>query len=576
MLGLGQVAPSAAVAASEFSWWTILIGLLGGLALFLYGIEKMSDGLRAVAGERMKDLLGRLTANRFIGIVTGAAVTAIVQSSSLTTVLIVGFVSAGLMTLQQSVGVIMGANIGSTLTVQIVAFKVTQSAWLLIALGFAGIALYRRDFTRQWGSVLIGLGLLFLALDQMSNATSPLRSYGPFLSLMLRLEHPFLGIMAGAIVTAIVQSSAATTGIVLALASQNVMTLPAALAVALGANLGSCATAWLASLGKPPEAKQAALVHLMFNVIGVLSWSFLIPQLAAVVVQLSDDLPRQIAHAHTLFNVANTAVLIWFSGPLARLACYLIPSQPLPPSPIAAGKARYLDSAMLSTPALALDRIRLEVTHLGENVLRMMERCKLAVLEGTREELLEIARSDQEVNQLYVAIVDYVRQLARHELSHSETEALEDCLAVANDLENAGDVIANNLVLPGLKRLELQLTISAPTKQMLRRLFQFVSESFHNAIQTFKEDDEELAAKVVAGKDEFNRLSRSVLFQLRRRLMADEPSRTATFQMEVDLVAQCQRLHYHARRIARLFLPKRKQKPIEPTASAEIGTNQAG
>jgi len=541
--------------------WHIAIGLIGGLALFLYGIEKMSDGLRAVAGDGLKTLLARLTANRFLGVLTGAIVTAVIQSSSLTTVLVVGFISAGLMTLNQSVGVILGANIGTTLTVQIAAFKVTESAWLLVALGFVAFALGRRDAARQVGSVLMGLGLLFLALEQMSNATSPLRDSPPFLSLMTQLENPFLGILTGAAFTAMVQSSSATTGVILALASQSLMTLPAALAVALGANLGSCATALLAAMDKPTEARQAAVVHLIFNAVGVLLWVFLLPQLATAVEWLSVDLPRQVANAHAIFNVVNTMVLIWFTGPMARTAQWLVPARPSSVTSPALGAPRYLDDALLETPSLALDRVRRELGHMGEIVTSMLEKAGQAVIAGSRRELESTAALDHDVNRIYVAVVDYTRRLARGEMSLNETRSLEDCLAAANYLEIAGDVVSSNYITQGLRRLEHQLTISPQTRHLLTGLQKFVADSLRNAVTAFQESDPTLAEKVVGGKEEFNTLARNALEQLRRRLLADESARIRTFQMEADLVAQLQRLHHLARRLAELAVPASSNEP---------------
>lgn len=533
----------------------IAIRLIGGLALFLYGIEKMSDGLRAVAGDRLKTLLARLTANRFLGVLTGAVMTAVVQSSSLTTVLVVGFVSAGLMTLQQSVGVILGANIGATLTVQVAAFRVTDSAWVLIAAGFAAFALGRRDAARQLGSVLLGLGLLFLALSQMAAATSPLRDYPPFLVLMANLQQPVLGILAGMLVTSIIQSSSATSGVVLALASQGLMTLPAALAVTLGANLGSCVTAQLAAIGKPAEARQAATVHLLFNCIGVLVWSFFIPQLAAIVTSFSSDLPRQIANAHTIFNVANTLVLIWFSGSLARAAQWLVPAPAARAPTPAFGAPRYLDDALLETPALALHRVRLELGHMGGLVMDMFDQAGPAVMSGTRIALNNTAALDRAVNQVYVATVDYTRRLARREMSLPESRALEDCIAAANHLETAGDIIALNYVTQGRRRLELGLKISPPTQELLMELHAFVADALRTAIAAFQEGDVARAERVVQGKDDFARRAQTALEQLRHRLMDEGPDRTRTFQMEVDLVAQLQRLHHLARRLAKLVLP---------------------
>jgi phosphate:Na+ symporter len=308
----------------------LLMGLFGGLALFLFGIDQMSTGLKAVAGERMATMLGTMTKNRFIGAITGAFVTAILNSSSVTTVLVVGFITAGIMNLSQSIGVIMGANIGSTMTAQIVAFNVTQYAMLPIAIGFGMIFFGKTEQMKHGGAMLFGLGLLFGGMGVMSDAMYPLRTYPPFLELMTKLENPILGILVGAVFTGLVQSSAATTGIAIVMASEGLMSLPAGIGLALGANIGTCVTAVLASIGKPVPARQAAAAHIVFNVLGVLIWLPFIGQLAQLATMVSpahtelagaarmaEEVPRQIANAHTIFYVANTLLFISFTGVLA-------------------------------------------------------------------------------------------------------------------------------------------------------------------------------------------------------------------------------------------------------------------
>ncbi|MDA7888411.1 Na/Pi cotransporter family protein, partial [Akkermansiaceae bacterium] len=306
-----------------FDLGLMIMSLLGGLALFLYGMEQMSGALKAIAGDGLRKLLSGLTKNRFMGVITGAFTTAVVQSSSVTTVLVVGFISAGLMTLTQSVGVIMGANIGTTITAQIVAFKVTKYALAIVAIGFSMIFISKQDKIRQVGTALMGLGLVFFGMGLMSNATNPLRDYQPFIDTMARMDNPFFGILVAAAFTALVQSSSATTGIVIVLALDGFISLEAGITLAFGANLGTCVTAILAAIGKSVEAKRAAAVHVIFNIIGVILWIGFIGQLADWVeaispkypnleggARLAKEVPRQIANAHTLFNVVNTIVLI--------------------------------------------------------------------------------------------------------------------------------------------------------------------------------------------------------------------------------------------------------------------------
>jgi len=323
--GLLIIEPAlAASAGKEIDWFTMTTTLLGGLAIFLYGMELMTDSLKVLAGDRMKMILERLTGNRIAGVITGAGVTAVVQSSSVTTVIVVGFVTAGLMNLSQAIGVIFGANIGTTITAQIVAFKITKYALIMVAAGFAMMMISKRENIKHWGMMLMGLGLVFFGMAVMSDAMKPLRSYQPFLDMMATMENPLVGILIAAAFTGLIQSSSATTGIVIVMATEGLVTLPAGIALAFGANIGTCVTALLAAIGKPRRAVQAAVAHLLFNVGGVAIWFFFIPLLADFVIWLSPaadaaltgqerlaaEAPRQIANAHTVFNVANTILFL--------------------------------------------------------------------------------------------------------------------------------------------------------------------------------------------------------------------------------------------------------------------------
>ena len=371
-----------------------MLGLLvGGLALFLFGLELMTGGLKAIAGSRLQDLLGKLTANRFRGVLAGAFVTALLNSSTITTVLMVGFVSAGLMTLSQSVPMIMGANIGSTVTAQIIAFDVSALTPFMLAFGFLFHAFSRHQLLQQLGSVVLGLGMLFLGIQFMGEATHPLRTFQPFIDAMQDMENPLLGIVVGAVFTAVVQSSAATLAVVIALAGQGLMPLEAGIALILGANIGTCGTALLASIGKTTEAVQVGIVHLLFNVLGVLFWIFLIPQMAGLVrhispsypdlqgvARLAAETPRQVANTHTLFSVASTLILIWFTGPISRLAQLIVPARQKETK--RAGDPLYLDESSLSVPSLGLQRIRLELARLGEHVLEIVRRGSNVAVNG--------------------------------------------------------------------------------------------------------------------------------------------------------------------------------------------------
>lgn len=551
--------------------FTIVMSLLGGLAIFLYGMEKMSEALKSIAGERMRDILGRLTRNRLMGALTGAFVTAVIQSSSVTTVLVVGFITAGLMSLAQSVGVIMGANIGTTITAQIIAFKVTKYALLLVAIGFGMLFFGKRERMRQRGAGLMGLGLVFFGMSVMGQAMEPLRSYQPFLDLMIRMESPAVGIVAAALFTALIQSSSATTAIVIVLASQGFITLPAGIALIFGANVGTCVTALLAAIGKPREALRASLVHVMFNVAGVAIWLPFIGMLAdlvtwlspaadalAGVARLAAETPRQIANAHTVFNVVNTFVFLGFSSQFARLAEKLVPDRPMDEE--AEVRAKYLDMELIRTPSLALDRVRLEILHLGDRVKEMLVAILPAVLSGSREELEAVAAKDDAVDKLHGKIVSYLGTVSRAQLNESDTAELIQLMAATNDLENIGDVIETNLVALGGRRLDLGLRISDETREVITEYHASVLRAFDASLVAVTQANEEAARVVRKMKKQINELADSAALHGAGRLIADAPSREETYSMEMNIVENLKRIYYFAKRMCRAVQTRAKER----------------
>jgi phosphate:Na+ symporter len=541
------------LAASDIDAGRLLMGVLGGLALFLFGLNQMAAALKTVAGGSMRILLARLTTNRVKAAFTGAFVTAALQSSSVTTVLVVGFISAGLMTLAQSVGVIMGANIGSTLTAQLIAFKVTDLALLMIAVGFAVQSLLKRERPRLYGSALFGLGLLFLGMKLMGEATGDLQDHPGFKDLMARMDNPLLGILVATVFTAVVQSSAATTGIAIVLAGSGLVTIEAGIALALGANIGTCATALLASIGKPREAVQAAVAHVLFNVAGVAVWIGLVPVLARFVQDLSPgDVPRQIANAHTAFNVANTLLFLPFTVPFARVVRFLVPSKPAPEPE--GPKPRYLDPSFLTSPELALRAARLEIVRVGEQAAEMVRQALPATLSGSGADLDELDRREQDEEALYAATLDYLGRLSRKGLTRAQTTTLNLYIAVLNHFQNVGANVETNFVAVGRERLERDLTVSEETAGMLEPLFETVRAALGNALHAFAYDDREEASKVVGMKDLVNEQSARAKAHLLRRLTADAPNRQWTFRVESDIVENLKRLYYFTKRIAKAVL----------------------
>ncbi len=538
------------------------VHLVGGLALFLFGIDQMTEGLKSVAGERMRVVLARLTSNRFMGAMTGAFVTSIIQSSSVTTVLVVGFTTAGLMSFAQSIGVIMGANIGTTITAQIVAFKVTKVALLMIAVGFGFLFFGKKGRLRHHGEIVMGLGLVFFGMSIMSDGMAPLRSYQPFLDFMIAMGNPFIGILVAAAFTALIQSSSATTAIVIVMAGQGFITLPAGIALAFGANIGTCVTAMLAAIGKPREALRAAITHVLFNVAGVLIWLAFIDQLAGIVTTLSPthpefsgaqrlaaEAPRQIANAHTIFNVANTFIFIWFTTLIARLVEWMIPDRPMDEDSVIA--ARYLDSDLLSTPSLALDLVRREIRHMGEQVTEMLARIMPAILHGSVSTLGEIEKIDERVDILHAEIVVYLGKISRLELTEKQTAELVGLMDAVNDLENIGDVIEMNLVELGRRRIGKGFAVSQPTQVLLSDFHQVVMDSVDAAIRAVSEDSYEAAQSVTQMKKEIMRITDSAATHEAQRLVANEPHRIEAYTVEMDIAEKLQRIYYFAKRMAR-------------------------
>jgi phosphate:Na+ symporter len=553
---------AATEAESGMNWGLMGMSLIGGLALFLFGMEQMADSLKAVAGERMRNILAKLTANRFMGAITGAFVTAVIQSSSVTTVLVVGFITAGLMSMAQSVGIIMGANIGTTITAQIVAFKVTKAALLMIGVGFGMSFISKRERVQQYGAMIMGLGLVFFGMSIMSDGMKPLRSYQPFLDLMIQMENPLIGILVAAAFTGLIQSSSATTGIVIVMASQGFITLPAGIALAFGANIGTCVTALLAAIGKPREAVRAAMVHVGFNIAGVMIWFMFIDYLAEFVTWISPahpelqgadrlgaETPRQIANAHTIFNIANTLIFIGFTTQIARLVEKLIPDTPLEAEGLMV-RAKYLSDELLATPTLALDRVRLEVLHMGEKVQKMLDDIMPAILSGNREKLIQIRDMDEEVDLLYDQIIEYMGKISKKSLSDFEMDDFLQVMSAVGNLENIGDTIETNLVNLGLDRIDAGISISKPTRTVLNDFHEAVTKAFHAAVQAVSQNNREAAQSVIAMQEKITGLATSAAAHQAVRLVADEPNRIPAYTIEIDIIEKQKRIYSFAKNMA--------------------------
>ena len=543
---------------ASFELWA---GLFGGLALFLFGMDVMTKALKSAAGDYMKDILGKLTRNRFVGVGMGAFVTAIIQSSSVTTVILVGFISAGLMSMSQSVAVIIGANIGTTITAQILAFKVTKIALPLIAGGFLMSFTAKRENWRQIGMIILGLGLVFYGMSIMSTALNPLRSYEPFIQFMISMQNPLLGVAVGALFTAVVQSSSATTGILIVMASQGLIGLESAIAIALGANIGTCVTAGLATIGKPREAVRAAVVHTLFNVAGVMLWIGFIPQLVELAhwmspsaegltgtALLAADTPRQIANVHTFFNIANALIFVGFTAQIARLVEWMIPDRPIKPQK--AMLPKYLDDDLLSTPSIALETVRLELRRMGKRVCKMVKDIMPAAISGTRADLERVAAMDKVVDALHIAIIEFLGKVSLTNLSTRQSKELMQLAEITNGLEQIGDRIATAMVTSANKRIDEEVSVSPQTAKVLIDYHAMVVAALNDALKAVASQDSELAKQVSRRRKDFSEMSRGIVAHGLDRLTADEPNRLNTYAREMEVMEILDGVFTVARRIA--------------------------
>lgn len=560
----------------------MIMTLLGGLALFLYGMEQMSGALKAIAGDGLRKLLGSLTKNRFYGVVTGAFATAVVQSSSVTTVLAVGFISAGLLSLTQSVGIIMGANVGTTITAQIVAFKVTEYALGLVAAGFATLFISKKEKLRQAGIAIMGLGLIFFGMGLMSQATNPLRDYQPFIDMMARMDNPFLGILVAAAFTALIQSSSTTTGVVIVLALEGFISLEAGIALAFGANLGTCVTAALAALGKPEEAKRAAVVHIAFNLIGVVLWIGFIDHLADWVREISPnhsdldgkerlvrEVPRQIANAHTLFNVANTFIFIWFTPLFVKLSRLIIRDKPksLP----AEAQPRFLDPIFQETPAIAVDRVRMEVGHLGELVLSMLQNSKSENINLKQVSASRLVKSAHDAELLSAEILSYSRKISYASLSEESHRELKHLLDVTNQLRGVSDTIANNLGTLVKEWRAAQLDASDDTRSKIQSIHLQVTRALRDALTAVQERDYETANRVIRIKHALYTEIDELGTYLGSRLRSHDPNRVEIYRLESRVLEIERRIYYFAKRIAKTVVAEKESPQKGSIADPDDG-----
>ncbi len=524
----------------------IAISLIGGLGMFLYGMNVMGDGLQKAAGEKLKKIIEMLTTNRIMGVLVGTLVTAIIQSSSATTVMTIGFVNAGIMSLQQAVGVIMGANIGTTVTAQLVSFNIEKYAPIAIGIGMVFWFFTKKKNIKNISEILIGFGILFVGMNFMKEAAAPVSEMSQVHDAMLYLsKNPVLGILAGFLITGTIQSSSASIGILIVLASQGLLPITAALPVLYGDNIGTCVTSLLSTIGASRNARRAAIMHLCFNVIGTLLFIIVLskPIIALVTSIDPTNVPRQIANAHTLFNVVNVIVLLPFSTYLVKLATKLVPyTEDEDLENIHTTK--FLDERILETPSIALSNTVDEVIRMASRSTRSLNSAYDAVKTFSHEKREKTFEYERMINTLQLDITNYLFALSNRNLSDIERIKADVLFHIVNDIERVGDH-ADNIAEISQFMEDKKVIFTEDARNELDTIFELASKNFYDSITALKTSDFELAATITEREREINILEQNARNSHMARLHAGTCSVEAGIYF-LDIISNLERISDHS------------------------------
>jgi phosphate:Na+ symporter len=530
-------------------FWEIFFKAIGGLGLFLFGIQIMASGMQKAAGDKLRRILEVLTNRPIIGVLTGILVTLLVQSSSTTTVMVVGFANAGLMNLSQAVSVIIGANIGTTVTAQIVSFKIGVLAFPAIGLGSILNFFARRRLHRYVGQAILGFGLLFLGMATMSDGMSPLREIPAFHRLLAQFSaYPIMGVLAGAIFTALVQSSSAATGVIIALTMQDMVTFQSAVPLILGTNVGTSITAILASLGANVAARRAAAAHVLFNLIGVVLALLFLSSFTEFVMETAATVPRQVANAHTLFNILNTAVFLVFLKFFNRFICAVVPG---PDETVEIGP-KYLDVRILKTPAIAIGSTKKELLRMASIAREMVSESVQVLLTNDVKKIKHIEQMENLMDGLEKEINIYLAELSQHSMTQHQTKIIGGFMSAANDLERVGDHAENIMQLAEAK-VEDRLSFSEHALAEINFIYEKVDLMLERAYKVFEAEDKEMAYQVIKADDDID-LTEKVLRKNHIDRINKKKCFPASGVVYLDVLSNLERIADHAVNIAQIVV----------------------
>lgn len=527
----------------------LIMGVAGGLGLFIVGMKMMSEGLQKAAGDKLRRILELLTFNRYIAVVTGIIITVLVQSSSTTTVMVVGFVNAGLMNLTQAVGTILGANIGTTVTAQIIAFKITDIALPFVALGVILSFFMKKRFYRHMGQAVLGFGLLFLGLSIMGGELKALQDVPAFVGMLETFgQYKLLGVLAGALFTVLVQSSSASTATIIVLVSEGVLGLDSAMALVLGTNIGTCFTAMLAGIGASLSARRAAVAHVLFNSIGVILFLIILNPFTELVRSTSDEIARQVAWGHTIFNIVNTVVFLPFVPLFVKLITALVPGE----ADIIEVGPKYLDRRMLNTPSIALGAAEREIGRMADLASEMVDDAIALLIKNDANLIKHLERKEDVVDELEKEIAIYLADLTQQSITQDQSRLVASYLHAINDIERIGDH-AENIATLIREKLEDNYPFSESAVEELKEMYTKVRNITAKAIAAYRSKNKALAREVLIDDNEIDRLEK----RLRQRHVGrinEGRCFPPSGVLYLDILSNFERIGDHATNIAQVVL----------------------
>ena len=545
------VRESREIEGLKMSFGTILT-MAGGLGLFLFGMELMSDSIEKVAGARLRRILEIFTTNRFMGMIVGIIFTGIIQSSSACTVMVVSFVNSGLMNLYQAAGVILGANIGTTITSQLVSFNLSKIAPLILLVGVVVMMFTKKEKVRKVAEVVVGFGILFVGLSTMSQAMANMKNEPQVVNLLMSLKNPFLATLMGFALTAIIQSSSVTVSIVLLLANQDLLPLPITLYIILGCNIGACATAMLASMTGKKDAKRAALIHLLFNIIGtVIIYIALFvagDQIVELIKSISADNGRFVANAHTLIKIAQVIMLFPFTGWLVKMTYLIVPGEDQKVGYRESYQLKYIGDKVVFNPATAVVEVVKELERMASLAEENLNRAMNALITLDEEDIEEVYEVEKNINFLNHAITDYLVKINQTTLPIEDLNSLGALFHVVNDIERIGDH-AENVADAARQRKEEGVSISKEAQKELGDMLEMVNKIIRYAVEMFAKSDETHMQEIITLEDQVDEKERELQKKHVERLTKGECSPEAGMIFS-DIVSGLERVADHATNIA--------------------------